>query len=73
MGKEILDEIIHLCDDIIAGECDDIPFDNESFKNTYVAKRESVDDNNIRADGIVGNIVYKKWNINQKWIYGVGM
>lgn len=52
--------MIHLCDDIIQGNCDDIPFAVGEFKNAYVAKRESEEDFNVRADGVIGNIVYKK-------------
>lgn len=58
--KEIIDEIIHICEEVMEGKCDEIPYEFDACYKTYIAKKVSEEDYNIRADGIVGNIIYKQ-------------
>ena len=60
--KELLVNIIQLCEDIKAGNADDVPFDFMG-QRAYIAKKanEQFD----RVDGGVGNIIYSKEKINQ--------
>lgn len=53
----IMNEVIAVCDEIIAGTSDDIPFEALGEKG-FIAKARNV--NGERIDGKVGNIVYKK-------------
>lgn len=57
--KEILDEVIGVCDLILQGKADGIPF---SFMGTkgYIAMKVNNLRNLERVDGKVGNIIYKK-------------
>jgi len=58
--KKILDSIIELCDDIINGNCDAIPYMVDQFSNAFAAKKGSKEDDSMRADGVIGTIIYKK-------------
>jgi hydroxyacylglutathione hydrolase len=57
--KEILNEIIHVCEEVMDGRSDKIPFEFNGFYQSYTAKKVNEEDANIRADGKVGNIIYK--------------
>lgn len=57
--KEILDEIIQVCEEVINGISDKIPFEFNGYYQSYIAKKVNEEDYNIRADGKVGNIIYK--------------
>lgn len=57
--KEILNEIIHVCEEVMAGRSDEIPFEFDGIYKAYVAKKVSEEEDNIRVHGNVGNIVYK--------------
>ncbi|WFR56349.1 MBL fold metallo-hydrolase [Anaerocolumna sp. AGMB13025] len=59
-AKEILDEVIHICDLILDGKSDDIPYSVPGMKDGYIAKKVKSENNNLREDGKIGNIVYKK-------------
>lgn len=56
----IIDGVIQVCEDIKAGNTDDVPF---GFKETqgFLAKAEIERD--VRADGGIGNIIYNKSRI----------
>lgn len=58
--KEILDEVIYICDLILAEKCDDALYTIPGMKDGYIAKRLMPENNNFREDGKMGNIVYKK-------------
>ena len=58
--KEILNEIIHVCEEVMDGRNDRIPFEFNGFYQSYIAKRIDEEDPYIRADGKVGNIIYKE-------------
>ena len=53
--KDIISKVIDVCDDIMGGRSDDIPF-SLFGQSGYVAK--AVGGNNVRLDGGSGNIVY---------------
>ena len=55
--KNILEEVIEVCDDILNGNTDDIPFEFMG-KKTYIAK--AMNEKFERVDGKQGNIVYSK-------------
>ncbi len=57
--KEILDEIIHICEEVLDGRSDKIPFEFNGYYQSYIAKKVNEEDANIRADGKIGNIIYK--------------
>jgi glyoxylase-like metal-dependent hydrolase (beta-lactamase superfamily II) len=59
--KELLSNIIRLCEDIRAEKVDDIPFDFMG-QRAYIAKK--ADENFERIDGCFGNIIYSKEKIN---------
>lgn len=59
--KELLEDIIQLCEDIKVGKSDDIPF-NFMGQRAYIAKE--VNSKFERADKGVGNIVYSKEKVN---------
>ncbi len=63
-AKEILDEVIHVCDLILDGQSDEIPylipFLVPGMNDGYIAKKVKSENNNVREDGKIGNIVYKK-------------
>lgn len=56
----LIDGVIEVCRDIMAGRTDDVPF---GFKDSYgfLAKAEIARD--VRRDGGVGNIIYNKQHI----------
>lgn len=60
--KELLENIIQLCEDIKAGNADDVPFDFIG-QRAYVAKKAN--EQFERVDGGVGNIIYSKEKIDQ--------
>ncbi len=53
--KDIISKVIDVCDDIMGGRSDDIPF-SLFGQSGYIAK--AVGENNVRLDGGSGNIVY---------------
>lgn len=53
----IIDEVIEVCDDIMAGNTDDLPFDFMGSK-AYIAK--AIEPGKPREGGKLGNIVYSK-------------
>lgn len=59
----IMDEVIEVCDDIMAGNTDDIPFDFMGRK-VYIAK--AAQHGQPRADGSWGNVVYDKAHVWKK-------
>lgn len=58
--KELLENIIQLCEDIKAGNADDVPFDFMG-QRAYIAKKAN--EKFERVDGGVGNIIYSKEKI----------
>ena len=52
----MIEGVIQVCEDIMAGNTDDMPFDFMGEK-AFLAKTLPPQG---RADGVVGNIVYKK-------------
>ncbi len=61
--KEMLTSVQSVCQDIMGGKADDLPF---SFmgKQAYIAK--AIGEDKRRSDGIWGNVVYNKNNIFPK-------
>lgn len=57
--KEILDEIIHVCEEVLDGKSDEIPFEFNGYYQSYIAKKVNEEDYNIRVDGKIGNVIYK--------------
>lgn len=55
--KEMLENIVNLCEEIKAGKSDDIPFDFMG-QRAYIAK--DANEKFERKDGGVGNIIYRK-------------
>lgn len=55
--KDIMDHVNAVCDDILAGRADDLPFEFMGMR-AYIAKRCS--EHFERADGKSGNIIYSK-------------
>lgn len=55
--KTMVNEVIHLCDEILAGTTDEIPYPYED-KPVFIAK--DVDDRMLRKDGVYGNIIFRK-------------
>ena len=55
--KEMIDSVIGVCQDIIQGKTDDIPFDFMG-RQAYIAK--AMGEDHKRVDGGLGNIVYDK-------------
>ena len=62
-APSIMDEVIEVCDDIMAGRTDDLPFDFMG-KTVYIAK--AVEPGQPRSDGKWGNVVYDKENVWRK-------
>lgn len=60
VGKGIVDEVIRVCDEILNATSEDFGYKLDGYENTYVAKPVSRTDFNIREDGRIGNIMYKK-------------
>lgn len=60
--KELLVNIIQLCEDIKAEKVDDIPFDFMG-QRAYIAKKANAQFE--RVDGGFGNIIYSKEKVNQ--------
>lgn len=56
--KKILDNVIEVCDTILAGKADNQPFDFMGYEGILLAK--AADANGMRKDGIMGNIVYRR-------------
>lgn len=55
--KSMLDEVIRLCDEILTGTTDEVPYDYQG-KPAFIAK--AVDENMLRRDGVYGNIIFRK-------------
>ena len=53
----LIDGVIAVCEDIIAGKTDDVPFGFKDSKG-FLAKAEIERD--VRADGGIGNVIYNK-------------
>lgn len=53
----LIEGVIQVCDDLIAGESDEVPF---SFKDTKGFLAKAVTENDVRLDGGIGNITYNK-------------
>lgn len=62
-SKEIVDEVIEVCQAAIAGQTDDIPFNFMGSMSGYIAKAMDMENFGQRADGKTGNIVYNKNNL----------
>jgi glyoxylase-like metal-dependent hydrolase (beta-lactamase superfamily II) len=60
--KELLENIISLCEDIKIGNSDDIPFDFMG-QRAYIAKKAN--EKFERIDGKFGNIIYSKEKVNK--------
>jgi glyoxylase-like metal-dependent hydrolase (beta-lactamase superfamily II) len=60
--KEMLQSVIELCEDIKAGNTDDVPFKFLTY-NAFLAK--ALDETWKRVDGGIGNIVYNKEKVNE--------
>jgi glyoxylase-like metal-dependent hydrolase (beta-lactamase superfamily II) len=56
-GKALLDEVIEVCDEILKGNVDNMPF--EFLGNTYKAAKNIDKKTFQRKDGKLGNIIYK--------------
>lgn len=61
--KSMLDEVIHLCDEILKGATDEVPYDYQG-KPAFIAK--AVDENMLRRDGVYGNIIFRKDKLRKK-------
>ncbi len=57
LGPELVDNVIEVCDDILAGKTDDQPFEFMGQVN-WIAK--AVKEGFRRVDGKIGNIIYSK-------------
>lgn len=57
LGPELVDNVIEVCDDILAGKTDDQPFEFMGQVN-WIAK--AVKEGFQRVDGKIGNIIYSK-------------
>lgn len=57
---ELIDGVIRVCEDIMAGRTDDVPFGFKDSKG-FLAKAEIERD--LRVDGGVGNVIYNKERI----------
>ena len=67
-SSEMLDSVIKVCDDILSGNTDDIPFAfmGSAAPGTYIAKAMTFEGGApARADGGLGNIVYNKNRIKK--------
>lgn len=62
LPKELLNNMVDLCEEIKLGKADDVPFEFMGDKG-YLAKK--VNNNQERIDGGVGNIIYSKEKVNQ--------
>lgn len=60
--KELLANIIQLCEEIKVGNADDVPFDFMG-QRAYIAKKAN--EQFERVDGGLGNIIYSKEKVNQ--------
>ncbi len=56
-GVELIDGVIQVCQDIMEGKTDDVPFGFKDSKG-FLAKAEIERD--VRIDGGVGNVIYSK-------------
>jgi len=59
---DIMKNVIEVCDDVLAGKADDIPFEFMGNIN-YIAKE--VGERFVRTDGEEGNIIYNKMRIKK--------
>lgn len=57
MQKDIMKNVLQVCDTIMAGQADDVPFEFMG-KTNYIAK--AVGERMNRLDGVDGNIIYNK-------------
>jgi hypothetical protein len=55
--KEMIQDLIHVCEDIRKGDTDDVPF---AFKGNTGLIAKAIDSHMQRKDGQKGNIVYNK-------------
>jgi len=62
-GTDIISSVIEVCDDILSGNTDDIPF---AFQGEKALIAKKMDMTMRRPDGKSGNIVYNKSNILAK-------
>ncbi len=58
-SKGMLDEVIHVCDLILNGKSDEIPYIVSGLNSAYIAKKVASSNSNLREDGKIGNVVYK--------------
>ena len=64
VDKKILDGVIQVCEDIMEGRSDEIPFPFMDYQGLMMAKETS--DLGKRADGGLGNIIYNSQKIFKK-------
>ncbi len=62
LSKDIIKNVIDVCDNILNGEVDDVPFEFMGHTN-YIAK--AVGDRFERLDGGFGNIIYNKGKVRK--------
>ncbi len=62
----LIDGLIELCDDIKRGDTDDLPFDFMGDTEPVIAKAMRFEEGMRRADGKIGNIVYRKSRVFNK-------
>ncbi len=60
--REILQNVIQVCDAVLAGETDDVPFEFMG-QQAYIAF--AVDEHMNRADGVDGNLIYSKERLGE--------
>jgi hypothetical protein len=58
IGKDILENVMEVCDDILNGTADDQPFAFMDYEGIKLAK--ATDASMSRIDGKMGNIVYRR-------------
>ena len=61
IGKEILDGVILVCEDILSGNSDEVPFEFMGYEGLLMAKKPA--GAGERADGGLGNIIYNSRRI----------
>lgn len=61
IGKEILDGVILVCEDILSGNSDEVPFEFMGYEDLLMAKKPA--GAGERADGGLGNIIYNSRRI----------
>lgn len=55
--KSMIHEVLHLCDEILLGTTDEIPFSGGTV-SAFIAKETN--DQMLRKDGVYGNIIFRK-------------